>query len=78
MAHEVCRIQGFLSAEAAVEGDKNVSNGPCVSNQEYNKTCEVLQREMQSSCYNMNEAVAVCKGKKEYIANLIMLLENLI
>ncbi|XP_078380632.1 uncharacterized protein LOC144663532 isoform X3 [Oculina patagonica] len=61
MAHEVCRIQGFPSAEAALEGDKNVDNGPCDSIQEYNKTCEVLQREMQSSCYNINEAVAVCK-----------------
>ncbi|KAL9965201.1 hypothetical protein ACROYT_G028971 [Oculina patagonica] len=61
MAHEVCRIQGFPSAEAALEGNKNVDNDSCVLNPGHNKTCDTFEREISTSCNNTNEAVAVCK-----------------
>ena len=38
MAHAVCRIQGFLSAEAALQGDKHVQNDSCVFREEKNET----------------------------------------
>ncbi len=67
----MCRIQGFLSAEVALEGDKNVGNDSCVLNQENNKICDTFEREKSTSCNNTNEAVAVCKGKDiEFVANL--------
>ena len=62
MAHEVCRIQGFRSAEAALEGDENVANNSCVSNREHNKTCYDFERDVSTNCSNRNVAVAVCKG----------------
>ena len=62
MADEVCRIQGFPEAEAALQGDKLVGNDSCVSNQENNNTCDFFEQQISSSCYFSNEAVAVCKG----------------
>lgn len=62
MANEVCRTQGFLLAEAALKGDKNVDNDSCNSNQENNKTCDDFERELLTSCNNTNEAITVCKG----------------
>lgn len=65
MAHAVCRIQGFPSAEAALQGDKHVENDSCVLNQENNETCDFFEREIAWSCNFSNEAVAVCKGKNQ-------------
>lgn len=62
MAHEVCRIQGFPSAEAALKGDKHVENDSCVLNQLHNKSCDFFEREISRSCNLTHEAVAVCKG----------------
>lgn len=65
MAHEVCRTQGFTSAEAAFQGDKRVGNDSCVLNQENNNnnnTCDFFEQQISSSCNFSNEAVAVCKG----------------
>ena len=62
MAHAVCRIQGFPSAEAALQGVKHVGNDSCVLNQENNRTCDIFEREISRSCNLTSEAVAVCKG----------------
>ena len=65
MAHEVCRIQGFSEAEAALQGNKLVGNNSCVSNQENNNTCDFLEQQISNSCNVSNKAVAVCKGNNE-------------
>ena len=62
MAHEVCQIQGFPEAEAALQGNKLVGNDSCVSNQETNNTCDFLEQQISSSCNFLNNSVAVCKG----------------
>ena len=67
MAHEVCRIQGFPKAEAALEGDKLVGNDSCISNQE-NNTCDFFQQQISSGCNFSNEAVAVCKGNNNQLS----------
>ena len=65
MAHEVCRIQGFPEAEAALQGDKHAKNDSCVSSQENNSTCDLFEEQISSGCNISNEAVAVCKGNKK-------------
>ena len=65
IAHEVCRIQGFPEAEAALQGDKHVENDSCVLNQEKNETCDFFEREISRNCNLANEAVAVCKGNNQ-------------
>ena len=65
MAYEVCRIQGFPSAEAALQGDKHVENDSCVFNEEKNETCDFFDREISRNCNLTNEAVAVCRGNNQ-------------
>lgn len=75
MAHKVCRIQGFPSAEAALEGDKHVYNSSCVLNlQNPNKTCDSFEREISTSCNNRSKAVAVCKGNNTLYETFLLLM----